>query len=104
VSTRSATRGTRAGAPSSASTRISSRPTGRFGSYDWNHRQVDEGTYRIVDADTVTIGDASFDFRIVGEAMTLSADIPPECSGTCLPTYEWATMVALPGTTFQRVH
>ena len=77
---------------------------GRFGSYDWNHRQVDEGTYRIVDADTVTIGDATFDFRIVGEAMTLSADIPPECSGPCLPTYEWATMVALPGTTFQRVH
>jgi hypothetical protein len=76
---------------------------GRFGSYDWNHRQVEEGTYRIVDADTVTIGDASFDYRIVGEAMTLSANTPPECSGTCLPTYEWATMVALPGTTFQRV-
>ena len=77
---------------------------GRFGSYDWNHRQVDDGTYRIVDGDTVTIGDASFDYRIVGEAMTLSANTPPECSGTCLPTYEWATMVALPGTTFQRVH
>jgi hypothetical protein len=76
---------------------------GSFGSYDWNHRQVDDGTYRIVDADTVTIGEASFDYRIVGETMTLSANIPADCSAACLPTYEWATMVALPGTTFQRV-
>jgi hypothetical protein len=75
-----------------------------FRSYDWNHRQVDHATFRIVDADTVTIGDASFDFRIVGATMTLSANTPPDCSGRCLATYEWATMVALPGTTFQRVH
>lgn len=36
---------------------------GTFASFDWRHRQVDEGTYTIVDSDTVSINATEFGTR-----------------------------------------
>jgi hypothetical protein len=39
---------------------------GKFGSVDDNNQQVDDGTYRIIDRDTLRIGRSRFDYRIEG--------------------------------------
>ena len=54
---------------------------GQFYSYDQDGNEVDFGTYRLVDDDTVAIGDASveFDFTIEGDHMTLEPQTEPGC-------------------------
>jgi hypothetical protein len=52
---------------------------GFFGSLDQKERQVDDGTYTIVDSKTLRIGDdAVFDFRIQGATLQLTPRITDE--------------------------
>jgi hypothetical protein len=52
---------------------------GFFGSLDQKERQVDDGTYTIVDSNTLRIGDdAVFDFRIQGATLQLTPRITDE--------------------------
>ena len=75
---------------------------GQFFSYDQDGNEVDFGTYRMVDDDTVAIGDASveFDFTIEGDHLTLEPQTEPGCLDfTC----QWALMVAMPWSGMERV-
>ena len=77
---------------------------GQFFSYDDGHGQVDAGRYEIVDADTVAINATPFTFTIDGDALTLAPDLPADCASTaCAGVGQWATMVAQPGLTWERV-
>ena len=75
---------------------------GQFFSYDQDGNEVDFGTYRLIDDDTVAIGDASveFDFTIEGDHMTLE----PQTERGCLDfNCQWALMVAMPWSGMERV-
>lgn len=78
-------------------------PTGRFFSYDQVGREVDSGPYRLVDANTVVIGDGqgvTFDFTVEGAQLTLT---PQGLPAGCLEFYcQWAIMVSMPWTTMER--
>ena len=77
---------------------------GQFYSYDDSHAQVDAGRYEIVDADTLAINATPFTFAIDGDTMTLVPDLPADCASTpCAGVGQWATMVAQPGLTWERV-
>jgi hypothetical protein len=95
--------------------------SGRFGSLDWLGDQVDDGTYRILDgqdrlrgravrAETVSIGDVVFHYRIAGgDTLTLA----PVLTGPILRAARahparfsragWAVSVAYQGYTWKRV-
>ena len=88
--------------------------SGQFGSLDWKGGQVDDGPYRIINADTVQIGTGTptirFHFRIrAGKTLTLSPILtramirqanshPAEFT----PAF-WAVTVAYPGQSWSRV-
>ena len=87
--------------------------TGQFGSLDYNHQQVDDGMYEIVNDHTVLIGDGPSEFKylITEDGQTLSLDpvipasdkrqalaYPLELSGA-----GWSVAVAFPGYTWERV-
>jgi hypothetical protein len=44
---------------------------GKFGSLDQHGKQVDDGTYQVVTANTVKINDGTFRFRIKGKTLML---------------------------------
>ena len=73
--------------------------TGEFFSYDQDGEEVDNGTYRLVDADTLEIGapdraTVAFDFAIEGDHLTLT---PQGLAPGCLDfECQWAVMVAMP--------
>ena len=74
---------------------------GDFGSLDWTRERVDGERYT-VDADSVTIGRATFSYRIEGDQLFLEADVP-DCNTTaCGFDEQWMTMVALEGTPWVR--
>jgi hypothetical protein len=81
---------------------------GAFGSRDFDGRQVDEGTYEILDKDTLSIsgrGDenrpvtAEFGFKIDADTLTLEALVPDGC---LTPDCQWAIMVAMAGQPMKR--
>jgi hypothetical protein len=76
---------------------------GSFGSRDANGRQVDDGTWAIVDADTLEISGVRFGFAIDGDELRLE----PIAVGTCPDSTEyceeaWKVMVAMPGMAWTR--
>ena len=76
---------------------------GRFGSLDDKGRQVDDGTWSIVDSDTFAIGSVPFDYTIDGDVLRMT----PVSVGTCPPGGEWCenawkVMVAMPGMAWTR--
>ena len=77
---------------------------GTFGSRDQNGDQVDDGTWTVVDDDTLAIGDAEFDYSVSGEQLFLT----PVSVGACPPDPEawcpeaWKLMVAMPGMAWVR--
>jgi len=78
-------------------------PSGLFGSRDMNGQQVDDGPWRIVDADTITINGTPFDYRVDGDDLLLL----PVDVGTCPDDGEWCPeawklMVAMPGMAWDR--
>lgn len=54
---------------------------GSFASYDQNGQQVDQGSYKIVDDRTLTLGDppVAVRYRIEGDTATFRVVISPEC-------------------------
>lgn len=73
---------------------------GRFGSTDFNGDQVDDGTYEIVDDDTLSINGTEFSFSVEGDELTLQ---PPPVSSDCSDfECQWSIMVAMPGQTLTR--
>ena len=73
---------------------------GAFGSTDHNGQQVDDGTYEVVDEDTVRINGTEFDYEISGDTLTLESLAPEGCV-----TFEcgWSIMVAMAGEPLERV-
>lgn len=82
---------------------------GTFGSYDWRGNQVDEGTYEIIDDDTLVMPygfeqgppiQVEFDFKIDADTLSLDPVIPSDCSTKhCLEAALWSVSVAYPGET-----
>jgi hypothetical protein len=77
---------------------------GTFNSYDENGRQVDDGTYQIVDDHTLAIGDMRFSYTTVGDTIAFDVVIPKPCtSEKCRGDLGWAFSVAYPGEHWTRV-
>jgi len=79
-------------------------PDGRFDSIDFNGQQVDDGTFTTTPGH-VTIGDVTFDVAFEGDSKAVvTVNVPANC-GTpkCRGDYAWATMVTMPGSTWERV-
>jgi hypothetical protein len=75
-----------------------------FGSLDWRGQPVDDGTYRVVDKQTVVIfkefPKVTFHYRITGRSVMFSPVIAKGCSAfRCA----WAVSMAYPGKTWRRV-
>jgi hypothetical protein len=82
---------------------------GQFGSVDYNGRQVDDGSYRLLGARTVRINDGTFHFRIAGRELRLEPVISAadRRKALTLPlrfsTAGWQVAVAFPGHAWKRV-
>ncbi len=84
--------------------------TGRFGSRDENGNQVDDGTYRIVDDDTLVISNhlgsdtlkqVTFHYEIEDGELSLEPVIP-DCRPDCFEAV-WSVTVAYAGHTWTRI-
>ena len=80
---------------------------GQFGSRDDAGDQVDDGTYRAIDDNTIVIskefGDVTFHYRISDDGSTLLIDpVMPECANSGCFAAQWAVSVAYPGLPWQR--
>jgi hypothetical protein len=80
---------------------------GTFGSRDAEGDQVDDGTYKVIDEDTIVIskefGDVTFNYRIKSHGDTLLLDpVLPKCSKTGCFAAQWAVAVAYPGLAWRR--
>jgi hypothetical protein len=78
-------------------------PNGMFNSYDENGNQVDDGPWAIVDDHTFTIGNSTFAYSIVGDALMFEPVVPADCSGRCQDDLGWMYSVSFPGSTWHRV-
>jgi hypothetical protein len=82
---------------------------GQFGSVDYNGQQVDDGSYRILDARTVRINEGKFRFRITGRKLRLEPVISAAARRKALAqplqfsTAGWQVAVAFPGHAWKRV-
>lgn len=88
--------------------------SGFFGSVDQYGNQVDDGTYVVVDSDTIQIGgadraDATFDYSIQGGVLQLTPMITDRQRREALrqpeefSTAGWMVAVSYPGTKWKRV-
>ena len=82
---------------------------GMFGSIDYNDKQVDDGTYRLLDSRTVRINDGTFHFRISGRELRLEPVISAAARRKALAQplqfsiAGWQVAVAFPGHAWKRV-
>ena len=82
---------------------------GQFGSIDYNGKQVDDGTYRLLDSRTVRINDGTFHFRVSGPELRLEPVISAAARRKALAqplqfsTAGWQVAVAFPGHAWKRV-
>lgn len=78
--------------------------SGGFGSYDEKGRQVDNGSYQIVDNRTITFpsSDVTVHFSIEGDTLMFEVVVPEPCVGSCPEANAWALSAFYPGP-FQRV-
>ena len=82
---------------------------GQFGSVDYNGQQVDDGTYRLLNARTIRIGDGTFHFRITARQLRLEPVISAAARRKALAhplqfsTAAWQIAVAFPGHAWKRV-
>jgi hypothetical protein len=83
--------------------------SGRFGSVDYNGKQVDDGTYRILDANTVRINDGTFHFTALGTTLTLRPVLSTALKRKALAhplqfsTAGWMVAVSIPPGAWKRV-
>ena len=82
---------------------------GQFGSIDFGGKQVDDGSYRLVNPNTVRINDGSFRFRIAARGLSLTPVISAALKRRALAhplrfsTAAWMVAVALPPGSWKRV-
>lgn len=76
---------------------------GRFNSYDERDREVDSGTWTIVDDRTFRIDDWSFRYTADRTSLTMEPVVPAGCSDACLEGLGWTFSVSYPGQTWTRV-
>ena len=82
---------------------------GQFGSVDYNGQQVDDGTYRLLNARTIRIGEGTFHLRITGRQLRLQPVISAAARRKALAqplrfsTAGWQVAVAFPGHVWKRV-
>jgi hypothetical protein len=83
--------------------------SGAFGSLDQHEQQVDDGTWELVDAQTLRINDGTFRFEVSGDRLTLTPLITDEQKADALAdplvfsTAGWMVAVSYPGMTWRRV-
>ena len=84
--------------------------SGQFGSLDWLDGQVDDGSYRIVNANTLRIGHVAFHYSIKGgDTLSLAPVLSQSMIRQALAQPQkfsdagWAVSVAYPGQTWKRV-
>ena len=74
---------------------------GLFGSTDDQGDQVDDGTYRVIDEDTIVIekefGSVRFNYRIHDDGTLLLDPVMPNCTKNGCFAAQWAVAVAYPG-------
>jgi hypothetical protein len=85
---------------------------GRFGSLDENENQVDDGTYEIIDGQTLRIGNAdtgaTFHYKVEGNTLTLSPVITQKMAEEALAhpldfsPAGWSVAVSYPGQSWTR--
>jgi hypothetical protein len=71
---------------------------GRFGSYDQNGEEVDNGDYRILDDATLAFpshakefgGDITVRYRVEGDTLEFAVEVPDPCTGRCRIATAWA--------------
>ncbi len=82
---------------------------GNFGSLDQHGNRVDDGSYEIVDDDTMRIGTSTFHYTVAADTLTLDPVITHGERKEALANpgdftvAAWMVAVALPGTSWQRV-
>jgi hypothetical protein len=83
--------------------------TGAFGSLDQLERQVDDGSWTLLDAHTMQVNDGTFRFDVDGGRLSLTPLITDEQKAEALAaplqfsTAGWMVAVSYPGTTWLRV-
>jgi hypothetical protein len=79
---------------------------GLFGSRDSQRDQVDDGTYRSVDPNTIVItkefGDVTFHYTVQDNGLMLDP-VMPKCAKSGCFAAQWAVGMASPGLTWERV-
>lgn len=79
---------------------------GLFGSTDDQGDQVDDGTYRVIDQDTIVIkkefGNVTFDYQVRDRSLFLDPVMPACTEAGCFAA-QWAVAVAYPGLPWTRV-
>ena len=74
---------------------------GLFGSTDDEGDQVDDGTYRVIDEDTIVIekefGEMTFNYRIQDDGTMLLDPVMHDCTKSGCFAAQWAVSVAYPG-------
>ena len=84
-------------------------PAAQFGSVDYNGQQVDDGSYRLINARTIRISDGTFHFRVKGRELRLEPVISAAARRKALSyplqfsTAGWQVAVAFPGHAWKRV-
>jgi len=84
-------------------------PAAQFASVEYNDQQVDDGTYRLLDARTSRINDGTFQFRVKGRELRLKPVISAAARRKALAqplqfsTAGWQVAVAFPGHAWKRV-
>jgi hypothetical protein len=84
-------------------------PAAQFGSVDYNGQQVDDGSYRLINARTIRISDGTFHFRVKGRELRLEPVISAAARRKALAyplqfsTAGWQVAVAFPGHAWKRV-
>jgi hypothetical protein len=77
---------------------------GTFNSYNQFGRQVDDGTYKIVDGDTILFAGFHVDYKIDGNTIVFSFTVPKSCtSKECRAQAAYAINVFYPGKSWERV-
>ena len=74
---------------------------GEFGSRDDKGQQVDEGTYQPVDDDTISIGAVKFNYKVTGDSLRVTPEIPT-CRPDCWEA-AWSVAVAFQGYDWRRI-
>jgi len=84
----------------------------KFGSRDETRQEVDNGDYKVVDADTLSFasharefgyaGDLLVDYVIVGDRVTFSVKVPTPCDAQCRVAHGWAMSAFFGPTPFDR--